>query len=57
LYLIVRTQNLLSILRATSDLSQSRRRGPHLAEHQSIKAEVIPPVSTLPPRMYSTRGA
>jgi hypothetical protein len=28
--------------RATSDPSQSRRRGPHLAEHENIKAEVVP---------------
>ncbi|KAJ8589225.1 hypothetical protein M405DRAFT_818346 [Rhizopogon salebrosus TDB-379] len=57
LYLIVRTQDLLSILRATSDPSQSRRRGPHLAGHANIKAEVVPPAFTLPPRMHSTMGA
>ncbi|KAJ8589271.1 hypothetical protein M405DRAFT_862302 [Rhizopogon salebrosus TDB-379] len=64
MYLLVRTQNLLSILRctprslgATSDPSQSRRRGPHLAEHENIEAEVIPPASALPPRMHSTTGA
>jgi hypothetical protein len=43
--------------RATSDPSQSRRRGPHPAEHENIKAEIVPPASTLPPRMHSTTGA
>jgi hypothetical protein len=43
--------------RATSDSSQSRRRCPHLPEHENIKAEVVPSASTLPPRMHSTTGA
>jgi hypothetical protein len=36
--------------RVTSNPSQSRRRGPHLAEHENIKA------STLPPRMHTDRS-
>jgi hypothetical protein len=39
------------IERATSNPSQSRRRGSHLAEHENIKVEVVPQASTLPPRM------
>jgi hypothetical protein len=31
--------------RVTSDPSQSRRRGPHLAQHENIKAEVVPPAA------------
>ncbi|KAJ8579378.1 hypothetical protein M405DRAFT_886480, partial [Rhizopogon salebrosus TDB-379] len=31
--------------RVTSDPSQSRRRGPHLAEHENIKAEVVLPAA------------
>ncbi|KAJ8579369.1 hypothetical protein M405DRAFT_835892 [Rhizopogon salebrosus TDB-379] len=49
--------SMVNGIRATSDPSQSRRRGPHPAEHENIKAEVVPPASTLPPRMHSTTGA
>ncbi|KAJ8579699.1 hypothetical protein M405DRAFT_835498 [Rhizopogon salebrosus TDB-379] len=35
--------------RATSDPSQSRRRGPHLADHENIKAELVPPAKRICP--------